>query len=323
MWVGAGVWGVSRGGAAGLTEPLPQPAPSLHPTHHEANRRADPPCPTSRSRHPTHHPLAAQPTRRAPNPGPPRSQPHHHRPGPPPFRAARPLLPRAGAGRVKGGPEGPSAQPTRNAAQRSEAPLTRPAEARDCKEAGGPTAPEDSRLDSQAFNRTPTSSLDSGPRIGCPAQLPTPVPLSRGPDYPLRCVRRPRMGSSRRFLGFVCSPPPEHASDPQPRYRPREADPTASPCTRTALSGRCPAAAGLASDSGYGIPSGKGGRIHRRLLLARLPRALRPAEDQPGILVSEGTSEHGTRPRHGPTAQGSGMARTPLLGARAIRHLRK
>lgn len=149
------------------------------------------------------------------------------------------------------------------------------------------------------------------------------MPIRRGPDYPLRCVRKPRVGSSRRFLGLVCSSPPKHASDPQPRYRARETDSAARPCARTALPGRCSAAAEIAPDSGHGIPSDKGRRIHRRLLLARLPRALRPAEDQPGILVGEGTPEHGTRPGHRPAAQGSGMARTPLLGARAIRCLRK
>ncbi|MFE9766925.1 DUF5753 domain-containing protein [Streptomyces sp. NPDC005808] len=83
-----------------------------------------------------------------------------------PFRAARSLLARAGADRVKGGPQG-------HRRRRRAAPLTRAAEARHSQEAGGPDG--DVKVAVPERRSTPQQAHTTHT---CPASRPWPVAAS-------------------------------------------------------------------------------------------------------------------------------------------------
>lgn len=122
--------------------------------------------------------------------------------------------------------------------------------------------------------------------------------------------------STRWILGVLRCEPPQHVGKPEPGHIPGACAALPCPCGGPPLPGGCQAAPEDASYSGSRLPSGPRRSLCRRLLLARMPGALRAAENESRLLAREDREEREARQGYGCAPRGSGVARPPVLGAR-------
>jgi hypothetical protein len=120
------------------------------------------------------------------------------------------------------------------------------------------------------------------------------------------------------LLGVESRTTPQHASEPLARYEARARSTPSAPRLRPPLPGCDRTRVRSPSTCGHRLHQGACGRLHRRLLLAWLPRT-RASKLQPQrrLLAHKDRSQHGARQGHHRAAAKCRLDRPAILGARA------
>lgn len=107
-----------------------------------------------------------------------------------------------------------------------------------------------------------------------------------------------------------------HARESVARHQARACGATPSARARTALSSERAPSALIATDGGHRVPRQEDRRVHRRLLLARMSRALRPVEVEPRVLDTKDRCECRAGPRDDSGVIGGRVDGAPILESR-------